>query len=380
VTISKVHLSKRRQLIFALIPVCIIILLAEVFFRFSGLAKSPITPMSLPGEQAGIYRFDKDLFWALKPNQRRSFQDVTVSTNSDGLRSDEIGERGSSEFRILSVGESTTFGAGVENAQTYSDVLQTYLNRAFSDRDFRVINGGVSAYSSFQSLTYLRTAGLELKPNMVIFYHEFNDYLPTYLRASDNTVISMGLTDQERFESRSRRFQRMMLSYSATYRFVSYRIAFNKIQAVQKQTPEQAAAYGRSMAAAVVGDTTRSIAFPTRVSPQERAENLAQLLQICREHEIQLVIIHPSYRDSVSHTCILTRFCQQHDIPMLEAHDVLHPPGSSPRRYFWDGMHPTADGHQQLAKHLYHLLVDEQLVGENKPENAPFEEDHQFAK
>jgi lysophospholipase L1-like esterase len=373
--------SIRKKLLFSLIPVCLLLLASELFFRVSGLAKSPITPMTLPGERAGIYHFDKNLFWALKPNEQRKLQNVTVSTNSHGLRSDEIraGEIHDGDpagFRILSLGESTTFGHGVENQETYSAVLQSYLNSAFETDRFEVINAGVPAYSSFQSLMYLRTAGLDLKPNVIVFYHEINDYLPTYLRASDNTVIDMGLTDQKRFESRSRRFHRTMLSLSATYRFICYRIAFNKIQAMQQyQLPQQAAADGRDMWLVEVGDKVTPMEFPTRVSPEERERNFEQLLKFCQQHNIPLVVIHPTYHDSVRHECALTRFCRRHNVPMLEAYDALHPLGSKPAKYFLDGMHPTAVGHERLAQHLYRLLVEKHLVGNAEPTHVPFKKE-----
>ena len=40
-----------------------------------------------------------------------------------------------------------------------------------------MINAGVSGYTSFQSRKYLELRGLELKPDLVLFYHEQNDFL-----------------------------------------------------------------------------------------------------------------------------------------------------------------------------------------------------------
>ena len=313
-----------KRLVFSLIPLVVLCLIVELFFRFSGLAKSPISSQMLPGERAEIYRFDPHLFWTLKPNQVRMFQQVTVITNSHGLRSEEIGDRQPNEYRILSLGESTTFGAGVENRETYSALLQQYLNRAYKTDRFKVINAGVSAYTSFQSLMYLKTEGLKLKPDMVVFYHETNDYLPSYLRGSGNTVIGMNLSDKQRYESQVRRVHRTLMIDSATYRYINYRMAYAKMEKFQQDNQEVPPHY------VLVDGEIKPMKFPTRVSPEERLENFQQLKSLCEEHQIQLVVIHPSYRDTTRHECILTRFCQKNDVAMLEIQDAMHPPGGDP--------------------------------------------------
>jgi hypothetical protein len=69
------------------------------------------------------------------------------------------------------------------------------------------------------------------------------------------------------------------------------------------------------------------------------------------------VIIHPAYRDSVAHECELTEFCRTHGVPMLEAFDVLHPPGLAVGDVYIDQAHPTNLGHRRLADALAAFIL-----------------------
>lgn len=62
---------------------------------------------------------------------------------------------------VLTVGDSMTFGEGVEAAQSYSAVLER-------ESGVRVYNGGVPGYSSRQMLVRLRRLAPKLRPSMVV--------------------------------------------------------------------------------------------------------------------------------------------------------------------------------------------------------------------
>jgi hypothetical protein len=99
------------------------------------------------------------------------------------------------------------------------------LNEALPERHVTVANAGVPAWSSFQSLKYLELRGLELEPDLVLFYHELNDYLPSSLRDSSNNEIGALQTDRELYDSRLQRTRRAFFERSALFRFLSYQIA-----------------------------------------------------------------------------------------------------------------------------------------------------------
>jgi lysophospholipase L1-like esterase len=71
-----------------------------------------------------------------------------------------------------------------------------------------------------------------------------------------------------------------------------------------------------------------------------------------------VVVIHPAYRWSSRHECLLTRFCAENGVPMFEAYDALHPAEPAPERMFRDFMHPSAAGHRALAEGLSPFILD----------------------
>lgn len=96
---------------------------------------------------------------------------LVYRTNNLGLRRDEDVsiEKPKGHFRILVLGDSMTDGV-VYNNETYSQVLETALNRSseFQGRQFQVLNAGVAGYSTFQEYLALKLDHQNLKPDLII--------------------------------------------------------------------------------------------------------------------------------------------------------------------------------------------------------------------
>ena len=367
----KIH----KRVIFSLIPVLVMVLAAEGLLR---LGKAPLAPqytsIPLPYEYAGISRFDDELFWTTKPNIDVTFEGMRVRTNSLGFRGPEIEAKKPGEYRILSLGESTTFGAQVGNEQTYSAVLEDLLRAAYPGRSITVINAGVAAYSSFQSLLYLKERGLALQPDMVLFYHELNDYLPSSLRDSKNTEIGISKSDRQLYEWKLNRLSRFLLDHSAIYGGLYYAFARHQIQGFQKESmqnpilniglpdialaPRLREVKDGKLAPAEINEKK----LPTRVLPDERLQNLTELKAICDRNHLKLIILHPSYMYTGRHECMLTQFCTQQGVPMVETFSALHPDGVD-LRYVWaDTVHPNPIGQRRIAALLLRQIVDEKMM------------------
>jgi hypothetical protein len=155
------------------------VLLVEVGLRL--LAPSPFHEL-VPafGKFTGLeelFEPDSLLVYRLKPRLSHSpvidlrkvrACNFSVSTNALGLRGAEILPT-HDHVRILALGDSCTFGFGVEDDETYPAQLERMLNRSdLSDRRFEVINAGVPGYRSTQGARYLAARGLELAPDVVI--------------------------------------------------------------------------------------------------------------------------------------------------------------------------------------------------------------------
>lgn len=355
--------SVRKKLLFAIVPLAGLIAGAEVLLRISAVGESPIQSAKLFEEQHGLLRHDEDLFWSLRPNLSAPYVGATVVTNDLGLRSAVVGPKQPGELRILSMGESTTFGYGVENHETYAAVLEDRLRKAQPGRKITVINAGVSAYTSFQSLMYLKLRGLKLRPDIVLFYHEFNDRLPTFLRDSGNNVIGMNLSDMQRYRSRQRKVHRWWLKRSAIYRFICYRAAYRRIKAYQ--TSDSAQADDKFLLYPM--DSPGKLKYPPRVPRDEHVQILRELVATCRDNRIGLVIMHPSYAPSRGHQCVIQQFARDAGVPLFECQDILHPPGVELEKLFVDAIHPSAYGHQLVGEALAKFLLSSQRAqGESR--------------
>ena len=91
----------------------------------------------------------------------------TAVLNSLDLRDEEIPAKREAELRILAVGDSFTYGFGVEEPETFVRQTERLLRKREPGRDIRVINGGIGG-GPFRQAAWLREVGLGLEPDVVV--------------------------------------------------------------------------------------------------------------------------------------------------------------------------------------------------------------------
>jgi GDSL-like Lipase/Acylhydrolase family len=124
---------------------------------------------------------DPHLSFAHAPNSEAFLMGVDVKTNSHGQRDYEYPLTKSPDtYRIMMLGDSTTFGWGVRQEDTASKILERKLNeaRAAGYKKFEVINTGVGNYDTVQEATYYETLGRAFHPDLVILVFFINDPEP----------------------------------------------------------------------------------------------------------------------------------------------------------------------------------------------------------
>lgn len=145
-------------LVFASLLVFFIVL--EIVLRFFGYGNLV------------IYKPDPKLYWKPLANQNcyTKVNHKPVHINSKGTRGAEFdAQKPSNVFRILSLGDSRTFGWGLSDTETYSSKLQRLLQKKFGkSKKVEVINAGVNAWSYSQMYVYLRDFGIKYDPDVVI--------------------------------------------------------------------------------------------------------------------------------------------------------------------------------------------------------------------
>lgn len=288
-----------------------------------------------------LRRYDPLLFWSLRPHASHG----QVQTNALGLRDREVGPRTGEEFRVLSLGESTTFAQGVAVEEGYSARLENGIG-TIHGRRLRVVNAGVAGYSLFQGVAWLEHRGLELEPDAVMLYFGYNDFLPVAHRMQRDamaTVETGGLDDATLFAARRRwapRWDAQLKRWSNLYRLLGRLTAPPPLEAEDARTVAQA---GPS----------------PRVPHEERRRQLARALELCRERGIHLTLIIPWYREFEDHIPLLREFAAEHDVTVVDLPRDLAAVGHRRASLFQDKVHPTAEGHARIARAIRRVVEPE---------------------
>ncbi len=159
---------------------CVSLLLALGLAEI-GLRLLDLGPLAVNPDQRHFWRHDPVLGWHSHPGREGPFSteffDVQVSINSRGLRDAETTlEKPDGIRRVVVIGDSFAWGYGVEQAETFSSLLESALPAT------EVINGGVSGYSTDQALLWLRREGLRYDPDVVVYALSGNDDAMNHMR------------------------------------------------------------------------------------------------------------------------------------------------------------------------------------------------------
>jgi len=106
-----------------------------------------------------ICQFHPQLGWETIPSKTVSNKKVTYTTNSLGMRSGEVDK---DKGHILLVGDSVTFGLGVNNNETISHYL------ARENREFQILNLGVPGYGIGQYFLNLKRHIDKLNTKLIV--------------------------------------------------------------------------------------------------------------------------------------------------------------------------------------------------------------------
>lgn len=114
----------------------------------------------------------------LRPDSCGLLCQSVIHINSQGFRGEEIPRDKGNAYRIIALGESTTFGITL-NAQDrpWPELLGELIRQQLAlSRPVEVINAGVPGYTLENNVDRLVADILPLKPDMIISYHGINGF------------------------------------------------------------------------------------------------------------------------------------------------------------------------------------------------------------
>ncbi len=321
------------------------------------------------GRYYDVYEWDRWRFYRLRPDREVSFLDPftppdareatrwTVHTGPEGYRTPAF-ERAPKpgRLRVVALGDSSTFGWGVEDGETYPARLEAVLDRdEASSRDagdWEVLNLGVPGYSSFQGRVMLEREALPLAPDVVTFSYLANDGAMT------------GEADRTTYAQREGPVGALL---ALLHRSRAY------------ETLEAWIARARGGAAGRPRSDVRNIE-----SLGEAGRNVREAVQLARQAGVPLVIVANCVRGNTA--AVLANVAQETGAPYLDAAALVeaalpriardpefaqdrerlaqrygaHRLAADPRLYGFlpDLCHPNATGHRLIAEALAGIVKE----------------------
>lgn len=152
-------LAKLALLAFALVAAGV---LAEAMVR---LARPGFPGFRLPQIE---HEPAQGIGFRMVPNQTGYTVASRATINSAGFRGPEIrSARPQNGLRVMSLGDSITFGVGVPDDAPYPRQLEAMLHGKWPELQPEVINGGVQRYFTYQEVEQLKRHAARLQPHIV---------------------------------------------------------------------------------------------------------------------------------------------------------------------------------------------------------------------
>ncbi len=168
--------------------------------------------------------------------------------------------------RIFCLGESTTAGWPFQFNATFPSQLEARLQLLFPDREFEVINFGISAISSFSVLDFVREL-VHYQPDLFLIYMGHNEFYG-----------ALGAASTQRFGS-SRGFIKLRL----------FQLLRDGIGLVRPKTPIKDT--NRTLMEKMIGERVIPANSPIYSRAKSHFEaNLREILQIITKHKVPVLV------------------------------------------------------------------------------------------
>ncbi|MBI3486141.1 SGNH/GDSL hydrolase family protein [Candidatus Daviesbacteria bacterium] len=149
----------------------------------------PFKSVTVMSKKDLIFKTDGDLnyFYEPKPNSHKSTQPkwlpykAEYSINSDSLneRFEYAQEKPANTFRIVTLGDSFTYGLHVNTKDNYSEKLEDLLNtklKCNNIKKFEVLNLGMMGYDVRFAVERFKSRGQKYNPDLVIWILKYDDF------------------------------------------------------------------------------------------------------------------------------------------------------------------------------------------------------------
>jgi lysophospholipase L1-like esterase len=197
----------------------------EVLVRvfWNKLNRQAVIPLTLK-----THRFteNKVMGYELVPGSVAFEDNAWYRINADGIRDREYTlAKPAGTFRIAAVGDSCTFGLGLELEDTWPKQLERELQR--SNARVEVINFGVMGYNTPQEAERIQDKVLKYSPDLIIIGYSLNDI---GVLSRQRTLLAT-YKGYDSFLTTGNRFVDGLLPHAKTYMLIKNRLFLKKTHA-----------------------------------------------------------------------------------------------------------------------------------------------------
>jgi lysophospholipase L1-like esterase len=364
--------SLTKRLVFACIPLLVLLVALELVVR--GLKLDQECPNSY--SEGGSWACDPILNFKLRP-------DLIVDgkpLNRAGFRSREFTPKAPGVFRVLSLGDSCTFGTLTTSRgpgyirEPYPQRLERLVAERMGPGQLEVLNAGIPGYNSFQGLMLLRSKLRGLEPDLITVRFGWNDHFMSVTDSSGyrepDSALALGVQDLILRTSLYGFFRRLNFELQALRSSANppprptlptewipiipaenYKHILRRIVTLGRSQGAEVWLLTSSHAFVVDGNRGQQDKFPKEVLGFNAIPSFDRLIEI-----------HDSYNQTTREVGAELR------APVVDMDAVYRAHAAEPLFLLTDVPHPTGRGHALEAETLYARLLAEGFVQPRLPE------------
>ncbi len=166
--------------------VCLALLICEVYIRAEGMWSND----TYKGRSFFYNPHISGVPFLLKPNITVHWGGVEIKSNDAGIRENKSSSeiKKTADKKILVIGDSITFGLGVEQYNTFPCQLEKMLSELTGER-YEIINAGISGFNASNEESLLEYLANLYTPDIIIWCVIANDYDDSLIVRDDGHVV-----------------------------------------------------------------------------------------------------------------------------------------------------------------------------------------------
>lgn len=279
----------------------------ELLLRVLGFSFSPYThyeqndwEVFAEGRNRADYFPDPQLFWTLIPSRHVTGEfGAGAWINAHGMRGPETPvHKPSGVRRVITLGDSGTFGWEVPEPECYPRQLESSLRVRLGDPRIEVVNAGVPGTTSLQGRRWFERRVAHFEPDVVVLAFAGNDGDRLEVADRDRHIVPAQLTVNQ------------ALLASRVYQLLYKLVAWDARAAL-------GAEHGR---------------WVPRVTVEDFEANYRAILDRAAALGAHAVLLARPGPDWTSYRAVEMRLAEERDLPYLDDGINGHPPGSEYRK------------------------------------------------